>query len=122
MKNKKKITGSLAILVVAIVATLNFNLGVQNKGTSDILLANLEALAQDEFPGDPYGDAESLFKYRERCEYSYYKSEILCFSNYDTVESAPATTVECSGMGNLDCFPDTYYGNSSTSSIDCTHN
>ncbi|GAB6013259.1 NVEALA domain-containing protein [Viscerimonas tarda] len=45
---KKKIFGSLAILAIAAVTVLNVNLGSQKELLSDISLANVEALAQDE--------------------------------------------------------------------------
>ncbi|GAB6011596.1 NVEALA domain-containing protein [Viscerimonas tarda] len=45
---KKKIFGSLAILAIAAVTVLNVNLSSQKELLSDISLANVEALAQDE--------------------------------------------------------------------------
>ena len=45
--NKKKIFGSIAILVIAAIAAFNVNINTQEKGLSDISLANAEALASE---------------------------------------------------------------------------
>ncbi|GAB6011593.1 NVEALA domain-containing protein [Viscerimonas tarda] len=63
---KKKIFGSLAILAIAAVTVLNVNLSSQKELLSDISLANVEALAQDE-DNRPTGTAATL----EETTYTY---------------------------------------------------
>jgi hypothetical protein len=46
-KHIKYILGSLAVLAIAAVAAWNVNLNSQKNELSDILLANVEALAQE---------------------------------------------------------------------------
>jgi len=48
---KKKIIGLMAVLVIAAVSAWNLNFNSQMKGMSDIMLANVEALADDESEG-----------------------------------------------------------------------
>ena len=48
---KRKILLGFVVLAIAAMAIWNVNLGLQTKGMSDIMLANVEALAQSE--GDP---------------------------------------------------------------------
>ena len=47
---RKKIFGSIAILAIAAVAAWNVNLISKNSPLSDIMLANVEALAQETLP------------------------------------------------------------------------
>ncbi|GHT64856.1 hypothetical protein AGMMS50239_23340 [Bacteroidia bacterium] len=55
---KKKIFGGIAVLAIAAVAVFNVNLNTNSNNLSAALLANIEALAQNENPGnscpDPY--------------------------------------------------------------------
>ena len=44
---RNKILGCLAVLAVAAVAAWNVNVSSQTKGMSDVMLANVEALAQE---------------------------------------------------------------------------
>ena len=44
----KKVFGFIAVLLIAVVAAWNVNFGSQTKGMSDVMLANVEALAQGE--------------------------------------------------------------------------
>jgi hypothetical protein len=48
---KKKILGGIAVLAVAAVAAVNVNFNSQKSGLSDVLLSNVEALANDEDDG-----------------------------------------------------------------------
>jgi hypothetical protein len=48
---KKVILGGVAAIVVAVLATVNVNLNSQNDNLSDLVLANVEALAQNEGGG-----------------------------------------------------------------------
>jgi hypothetical protein len=50
-KMKKYILGAIALLMIAAVAAWNVNLGVKNKGLSDISLLNAEILAYGEKTG-----------------------------------------------------------------------
>ena len=50
--NKKKILGSFAVLVIAAIAAFNLNLNPQEEGLSDILLSNVEALANENDDSD----------------------------------------------------------------------
>ena len=45
--NKKTIFGSIAVLVIAAMAAFNVNVNSQEKGLSDVSLANVEALANE---------------------------------------------------------------------------
>ena len=47
----KKILGFIAVLLIAFVAMWNVNVNSQTKGMSDVMLANVEALANDEGGG-----------------------------------------------------------------------
>ena len=47
---KRKFIGGFAVLAIAAMAAQNVNYGSQTKGMSDIMLANVEALAGDEEP------------------------------------------------------------------------
>ena len=50
---KKKILGGLAVLIIAVAAMWNVNIGSKpNAMMSDVMLANVEALAQIESGGD----------------------------------------------------------------------
>jgi len=44
---KKKLLSSLAVLAVAAVATFNVSLDSKKNGLTDVMLANVEALAQE---------------------------------------------------------------------------
>jgi len=44
---KKKIFGIVAILLIAVVTAWNVNLGSKTTGMSNVMLANVEALAQE---------------------------------------------------------------------------
>jgi len=48
---KKKILGGIAVLVIVAVAVWNVNLSSQTKGMSNIMLANVEALAGESSDG-----------------------------------------------------------------------
>ncbi|GAB6013262.1 NVEALA domain-containing protein [Viscerimonas tarda] len=58
---KKKIFGSLAILAIAAVTVLNVNLGSQSNKMGDIMLANIEALADFEFNNQNWTDSEQWY-------------------------------------------------------------
>jgi len=45
---KKKIFGLFAIVIIAVVAAFNVNLAMKDNGESALILANIEALAQNE--------------------------------------------------------------------------
>ena len=45
--NKNKIFGLVAVLVIAAMVAVNVNINSQEKGLSDIYLANVEALANE---------------------------------------------------------------------------
>ena len=44
---KRKFIGGFAVLAIAAMAAWNVNYGSQTKGMSDVMLANVEALAQE---------------------------------------------------------------------------
>ena len=44
---KKKIFGSLAVLIIAAITAFNVNINSQEEGLSDVSLANVEALASE---------------------------------------------------------------------------
>ena len=44
---KKKIFGGIAVLAIAVVAAWNVNVNSRTNGMSDVMLANVEALAQE---------------------------------------------------------------------------
>ena len=70
---KKKLLSSLAVLAVAAVATFNVSLDSKTNGLTDIMLSNVEALAQE--PGDGSFKACYMDKTYDRCNYyndSYY--------------------------------------------------
>ena len=46
--NNKKILGIFAALAIAVVTAFNVNINSQEKGLSDVSLANVEALAQED--------------------------------------------------------------------------
>jgi len=50
--NKNKIFGSIAVLAIAAMIAFNVSIYSQEKGLSDITLANVEALAQNEDDAD----------------------------------------------------------------------
>ena len=50
---RKKIIGGFAVLAIAAMAAWNVNYGSQTKGMSDLELANVEALAQNEGGENP---------------------------------------------------------------------
>ena len=45
---KRKVIGGMAVLIIATVVIFNMNIGSKSSNLSDISLANVEALAQDE--------------------------------------------------------------------------
>lgn len=49
---KRKLLCGLAVLAIAVAAAWNVNLNSQTKGMSDVMLANVEALADSEEPGE----------------------------------------------------------------------
>ena len=50
MNKLKKILGLIAVLLIAVVAAWNVSFGSQTKGMTDVMLANVEALA--DYEGD----------------------------------------------------------------------
>jgi hypothetical protein len=46
--NKKKILGALAVLAIAAMAAYHVNVNTRGNGLSDVSLANVEALAENE--------------------------------------------------------------------------
>ena len=50
---KRKFIGGFAVLAIAAMAAWNVNYGSQTKGMSDVMLANVEALAQEIIVGTP---------------------------------------------------------------------
>ena len=57
--NKKGISGTVAVLLVATIVAFNVNVNSKEKGLSDISLANIEALADESGSGSTItGDCE----------------------------------------------------------------
>ena len=52
MKNKKKLSSVIAVLIIVVVMALNINFSANKSGLSDLVLANVEALAIGEHPLD----------------------------------------------------------------------
>ena len=57
-KNTKTIISTIVAVLVAIIATINVNLNTNREILSDLFKANVEALAQFEFPEFPGGDGD----------------------------------------------------------------
>jgi len=92
---KKKIFGCLAVLVVAVIAAWNVNFSFKTDSTlSDVALANIEALADPEEPGESGG--------------SWHESKSTKYSKTDEVINGvnmkcDITEVTCSGNGQIWC-------------------
>jgi len=75
---KKKIFGGVAILVIAAIAVFNVNLSKQSNGLSNVMLANVEALAEESTGGDQNGwDEEKQSTTSSMNGVEYKKSEII---------------------------------------------
>ncbi|GAB6012834.1 NVEALA domain-containing protein [Viscerimonas tarda] len=111
----KYIFGGIIALTVAIVASFNISLSTQQKGINDILLANLDALAQGEFPGFNKHEVKVVCTYNDilyiEC-YGYF---------FDVVYTIPITEINCYGIGQVDCFTDIQCGDQQQSTEDCSH-
>jgi hypothetical protein len=87
---KKKILGGIALLAIAAVAAWNVSLNSQSNDLSDISLANVEALAEE--------NKGCSYRKKEKCETeSEYKN------NSGQKCKTRTTTISCSGTGGSIC-------------------
>ena len=102
--NKKKFFGFIAIVVLAVIATVNVNLASQERGVSDLAYANTEALADDEDSGG--GGSSGGGGGGESSSGSEYVSMGFNMSNYSHCTSCiygPWIVYDCFGSGDADC-------------------
>ena len=78
---KKKIIGGFAVLAIAAMAAWNVNYGSQTKGMTDVMLANVEALAQNEY--DWHEDRADIYDEENHCYQQCVKDGDGCAYMYD---------------------------------------
>ncbi|GAB6010954.1 NVEALA domain-containing protein [Viscerimonas tarda] len=117
---KKKIIGGLAVLTIAAVAVLNVNLSSQKELLSDILLANVEAVAQGEYNSNDrrgFLDNPLPCEIKEVYECSIgvtvpswvpYLGGFECWATFQDEVSFPGTENHCVYTGNEDHMCDYY--------------
>lgn len=86
---KKKIVGGIAVLAIAAVAAFNVNLNAQEERLSNISLANLEALAQNENGEDRL--------------YETKRTDIIEIWDDQSQTYKKVTVTICEGKGSLEC-------------------
>jgi len=95
---KKKILGGIAVLAIAAVAAWNVNYGSKMKGMSDLSLANVEALAQEE------SDTPNTSNISNKCE----KKVTTDKDEYEVIDGKEylchITKIDCIGTGITICF------------------
>jgi len=111
MKTKKNF-GSIAILAIAIVATVNVNYNAKNNGLLDVMLSDVEALANNETHGGynsfwdmfTHGLTKDEWSESVQCSRTTGWSINLLIWSYDDKTTINGNMIVCHKGGNVNCY------------------
>jgi len=114
---KKKIFGGIAVLAIVAAAAWNVNLGSKTNGMSNVMLANVEALAGENNGSGSHGcDTKMSYEYRqELCSSNTTTS--LTIMNYTCISGSNQYCQNGSIVQGMDC--NGYVNTNTVTTINC---
>ena len=110
---KRKIFAVVVVFAITAAIAFNVSLSKQNKGMSDVLLANVEALADD----------ENCNGYKVKTIYTEQCEDIFIFhldKYHDRKNTDVYKDTYCKGTGSQCCVPDSELISSTSEEVACT--